>query len=103
MAMNDFYRVMLDVSALVTHGSDFTRRIAAESKRRAAEPALRFAEEAALHPVAIVAVGGAQQPVGRLMALQSAIARAVHMAAALPQLRFRLPRAARLLDARLKQ
>jgi hypothetical protein len=46
---------------------------------------------AALVPAAIVAGGGAEQPVERLMTVQSAIARAVHLAMNLGQIRLRLP------------
>ena len=95
MTMSDVVDVMLDVSALVTRGSDLApteaRRVAAERGRRADEQAQRVADQAALFPASIVAVGGPEQPVERLMTLQSAIARAVHMATAVGRLRFRLP------------
>ena len=46
----------------------------------------------ALVPASIVAVGGAEQPVERLLPLQSAIARIAHAAATLGGFRLRLPR-----------
>ncbi len=46
---------------------------------------------AALFPVSIIAIGAAEQPVERLLALQSAIAKAVHMATLVGRLRLRLP------------
>jgi hypothetical protein len=95
MTLNDVVDVMLDVSALATRGSDLARtearRVAAERERRADEQARRLADQAALLPVSIVAVGGVE-PVERLMTLQSAIARAVHLATCLGRLRLRLPR-----------
>ena len=91
MTVDNVYRVMLDVSALVTRGSDFTRRVAAEHERRADEHAQRRSEEAALLPASIIAVGGVEQPIERLMVLQSAIAKAAHLATAVGRLRFRLP------------
>jgi len=91
MTVDNVYRVMLDVSALVTRGSDFTRRVAAEHERRADEHAQRRADEAALLPASIIAVGGVEQPIERLMVLQSAIAKAAHLATAVGRLRFRLP------------
>jgi len=99
MTMNDVYRVMLDVSALATRGSDLTRRIASEHERRANEHACRRAEEAALRPVSIVAVGRAKQSVERLTALRAAIGRTARIAAGLGDLRVRLTRG-RLLGAR---
>lgn len=45
----------------------------------------------ALLPASVVAVGAAEQPVERLLTLQSAIARAVHMITAVGRLRLRLP------------
>ena len=48
---------------------------------------------AALVPAAIVAGSGAEQPVDRLLKLQSAIARGAHyLAISLGQIRLRLPR-----------
>lgn len=44
-----------------------------------------------LFPAAVVATGPAEQPVDRLLTLQSAIARVVHRATTLGSLRFRLP------------
>ena len=51
---------------------------------------------AALVPAAIVAGSGAEQPVERLLSVQSALARAVHLAMSLGQVRLRLPRYASL-------
>src|SRR5262245_23102239 len=45
----------------------------------------------ALLPASVVAVGAAEQPVERLLTLQSAIARAVHIVTAVGRLRLRLP------------
>ena len=47
---------------------------------------------AGLVPAAIVAGGSAEQPVERLLSVQSAIARGVHLAMSLGQIRLRLPR-----------
>jgi hypothetical protein len=97
MTLNDVFAVMLDVSALVTRGSELARtearRVAAERERPADEQARRAADQTALLPVSIIAVGGVKHPVERLMALQAAIGRAVQMATSLGQLRIRLPRA----------
>ena len=80
MIVNDVFDVMLDVSTLVTRGSDLARtearRVAAEHECRADEQARRLAGQVALLPASIVAVGGSDQPVEQLMTLQSAIARA---------------------------
>jgi hypothetical protein len=45
----------------------------------------------ALTPASIVSVGSAEQPVERLLTLQSAIAKAAHAATTLCQLRLRHP------------
>jgi len=58
---------------------------------RAGQP-LGQAAWAALVPAAIVAGSGAEQPVERLLSVQSAIARGVHLAMSLGQIRLRLPR-----------
>jgi hypothetical protein len=104
MTVDNVYRVMLDLSALVTRGSDLARteaqRVVAERERRADEVG-RLVDQTALLPASIVAVGGPEQPVERLMTLQLAIARAVHMASGLGQFRIRLPRG-RLLGFRLR-
>ena len=47
---------------------------------------------ATLLPQAVIALGGAERPVERLMALQSAIARAVHLASPAGWPRLKLPR-----------
>jgi hypothetical protein len=47
---------------------------------------------AALVPAAIVAGSGEEQPVERLLTVQSAIAKGVHLAVSLGQIRLRLPR-----------
>ena len=47
---------------------------------------------AALIPAAIVAGSSAEPPVERLLTVQSAIARGVHLAMSLGQIRLRLPR-----------
>ncbi len=47
---------------------------------------------APLLPPSIVAVGSADQPLERLLTLQSAIAKAVHTVTAVGRLRFRLTR-----------
>ena len=95
MIVNDVFDVMLDVSALVTRGSDLARtearRVTAEHECRADEQARRLAGQVALLPASIVAVGGPDQPVERLMTLQSAIARAVHLVTVVSRLRLRLP------------
>ena len=95
MTLNDVFDVMLDVSALVTRGSDLARtearRVVAERERRADEQARRLADQTALLPASIVAVGVPEQPVERLLTLQSAIARAVHLVTVVPRLRLRLP------------
>jgi hypothetical protein len=105
MTMNDVVDVMLDCSALVTRGSDLARtearRVVAKHERRADEQVRRLTDQMALLPASIVAVGGPEQPVERLMTLQSAIARAVHMASGLGQFRIRLLRG-RLLGFRLR-
>jgi hypothetical protein len=102
MAMNDVVDVMLDCPALVTRGSDLARTEARrERERRADERARRLADQTALLPASIVAVGEPEQPVERLMTLQSAIARAVQMASGLGEFRIRLPRG-RLLGFRLR-
>jgi hypothetical protein len=105
MTMNDVFDVMVDVSALVTRGSDLARtearRVAAERERRADEQVRRLADQTALLPASIVAVGGPEQPVERLTTLQSAIAKAVHIASGFGHFRIRLPRG-RLLDFRLR-
>lgn len=44
----------------------------------------------ALLPVSVIAVGSAEQPIERLLALQSVIAKGVHMATAVGQRRPRL-------------
>jgi hypothetical protein len=96
MTMNDVVDVMLDVSALVTRGSDLGRseagRAAAERRRRADEDTRRIVDQAALFPVSIIAGAGVEQPVERLLTLQCAIARAVHLATCLWRLLLRLPR-----------
>lgn len=83
MTMNVVGDVALDVSALVTRGSDPARseagRVASERRRRADEEMRSVVDQAALFPVSIIAEGGVEQPVERLVALQSAIARAVHL------------------------
>jgi hypothetical protein len=103
--MNDVADVILDCSTLVTRGSDLARtearRVVVERERRADEQARRLADQTALLPASIAAVGGPEQPIERLMMLQSAIARAVHMASGLGQFRIRLPRG-RLLRFRLR-
>jgi hypothetical protein len=95
MTLNDVFDVMLDVSALVTRGSDLARtearRVVAERERRADEQARRLAHQTALLPASTVAVGMPKQPVERLLTLQSAIARAVHLVTVVPRLRLRLP------------
>jgi hypothetical protein len=95
MTLNDVFDVMLDVSALVTRGSDLARtearRVVAERERRADEQARRLADQTALLPASTVAVGVPEQPVERLLTLQSAIARAVHLVTVVPGLRLRLP------------
>lgn len=96
--MDPVFRVMCDVTGLVTRGSDAARM---ETQRMAAERERRAAAQTALLPASIVAVGGPEQPVERLMTLQSAIARAVHMASGWSQFRIRLPRG-RLLGFRLR-
>jgi hypothetical protein len=105
MTMNDIVGVMLDCSALVTRGSDLARtearRVVAERERRADEQVRRLADQTALLPASIVAVGGPEQPVERLMTLQSAITGAIHMASGLGRFRIRLPRG-RLLRFRLR-
>jgi alkanesulfonate monooxygenase SsuD/methylene tetrahydromethanopterin reductase-like flavin-dependent oxidoreductase (luciferase family) len=45
----------------------------------------------ALLPVSVVAVGSPEQPVDRLMALQSATARGVHMVTQVARIRLSLP------------
>ena len=89
--MNEILDIMLDVSKLVTGGSDEaraeSRRIEAERERRAAERA----QGSALHPAAIIAVGNTEQPQERLMGLQSAFARTVQLVFSVGQLRPRLP------------
>jgi hypothetical protein len=53
--------------------------------------ALSRSNWAALFPPSVVAVGAGEQPVERLLTLQSAIAKIVHMVTFAEQLRFRLP------------
>ena len=105
MTMNDVADVMLDCSMLVTRGSDLARteaqRVVAERERRADEQVRHLADQTALLPASIVAVGGPEQPVERLVTLQSAVARAVHMASGLRQFRIRLLRG-HLLRFRLR-
>jgi len=88
--MNDILAVMLDTAKLVTSGSDIARRevqrAVAERERRAAENA----QDLALHPAAILAVGGTEQPVERLMGLRLAFAKAMQFVAAAQQVRLRL-------------
>lgn len=90
--MNEFISIMQDVAKLATGGSDLARaearRIDRERERRAAEAA----QEAALHPVAIIAVGSTERrPTERLMGLQSAFAKAVMFLGAAGKMRLRLP------------
>ena len=96
--MDPIFRVLYDVVGLVTRGSDAARM---ETRPMAAERERRSAAQTALLPASIVAVGGPEQPVERLMTLQSAIAQAVHMASGLGQARIRLPRG-RVLGFRLR-
>jgi hypothetical protein len=89
--MNGILDIMLDVSKLVTGGSDEaradSRRIEAERERRAVERA----QGPALHSAAIIAVGNTEQPQERLMGLQSAVARAVQLVFSVGHWRLRLP------------
>ena len=105
MTMNDVADVTLDCSTLVTRGSDLARtearRVVPERERRADEQARRLVDQTALLPASIVAVGGPEQPVERLMTLQSAITGAIHMASGLGRFQIRLPRG-RLLRFRLR-
>lgn len=75
--MNEFFCIMQDVAKLATGGSDIARaearRIEAERERRAAERA----PAPALHPAAIIAVGGGGRPYAHLMKLQAAFAKGV--------------------------
>ena len=99
--MNEHLRIFQDVAKLATGGSDITRR---EVRRAAAERERRNTENAqglALHPAAIIAVGGTEQPVERLMELQRAFAKLVQFAVAVGQVRSRLRRVS-LLRYRLR-
>jgi hypothetical protein len=90
--MNEHLRIFQDAAKPATGGSDITRR---EVRRAAAERERRAAENAqglALHPAAIIAVGGTEQPVERLMGLQRAVAKAMQFVAATERIRLGLER-----------
>jgi hypothetical protein len=53
--------------------------------------AVPVTDSLALLPVSVVAVGSPEQPIDRLMALQSAIARGVHMVTQVVRIRLSLP------------
>lgn len=69
--------------------SDETRSGRGDPPRH--DGAFRTPGWAALFPVSIVAIVAAEQPVERLLGLQSAIAKAVDMAALLGRVRLRPP------------
>jgi hypothetical protein len=89
--MNDIIATMTAVAGLVTRGSDLARaeaqHLAAERERRT-DDAYQSPNWVVLLPVAVACTGGPEQPVERLMTLQSAIAKAVHLVTLLAQLRF---------------
>ena len=92
--MNDIIATMTAVSGLITRGSDSaraeTKSIATERKRRT-DDAYKNATWVVLLPVSVAYTGGGQEePFERLMTLQSAIAKAVHLATLVTQLRFRV-------------
>jgi hypothetical protein len=86
--MNEFISIMQDVAKLATGGSDIARaearRIDAARERRAAEAA----QDAALRPLAIIAVRKTNRPVERFMRLQSTFARAILLVASAGRLSF---------------
>jgi len=91
--MNDFIATMTAVAGLVTRGSDLARAearpIAAQRERRS-DDAYESPNWVVLLPVAVAWTGGPEQPVERLMSLQSAIAKAVHLVTLLAHIRFRV-------------
>ena len=92
--MNDIIATMTAVSGLIARGSDRARAeaksIAAERERRT-DDAYKSPTWVVLLPVSVAYTGGGQEePFEQLMTLQSAIAKAVHLATLVTQLRFRV-------------
>jgi hypothetical protein len=92
--MNDIIATMTAVSGLIARGSDLARvearSIAAERERRT-DDAYKSPTWVVLLPVSVAYTGGGQEePFEQLMTLQSAIAKAVHLATLVTQLRFRV-------------
>jgi hypothetical protein len=80
--MDDTISAMMDVARLITRGSDVPRaeaqRIAAERRRRV-DRVYESPTWVVLLPVSVAYTGGLEQPVERLVTLQAAIAKAVHL------------------------
>ena len=91
--MNDIIATMTAVPGLLARGSDLARAearpLAAEHERRA-DDAYKSPNWVVLLPVAVAWTGGPEQPVDRLVSLQSMIAKAVHLVTLVAQLRFRV-------------
>jgi hypothetical protein len=93
--MDDTIAAMMDVARLITHGSDVARaeaRRLATKRRCRVDETCQAADYAGLIPISVVAVGSAEQPVERLVTLQSATAKAVHLLTIAAQLPLRFLR-----------
>lgn len=82
--MDDTIAAMMEVPRPLTRGSDVARAEAqskAAKRERRTDGAYRSPTWVVLLPVSVAYTGGGlEQPVERLMALQAAIAKAVHLA-----------------------
>jgi hypothetical protein len=82
--MDDTIAAMMEVSSLITRRSDAARAEAqsiASGRERRTDDAYKSPTWVVLLPVSVAYTGGGlEQPVERLMTLQSAIAKAVHLA-----------------------
>jgi len=89
--MDDTIAALMEVPTLLTRGSDIARAGAqsiAAKREHPADNAFRSPTWVVLLPVSVAYTGGApEQPVERLIALQSAIAKVVHLAALVARFR----------------
>jgi hypothetical protein len=89
--MDDTIAAMMGVQRLITRGSDVARADAhsiAANRERRTDGAYSCPTWVVLLPVSVAYTGGGlEQPVERLMTLQSAIAKAVHLVTLLARMR----------------
>jgi hypothetical protein len=91
--MNDIIATITPVPGLIARGSDLARAEAqplAAGHERRADDAYKSPNWVVLLPVAVACTGGPEQPVERLMSLQSMIAKAVHLVTLVARFRFRV-------------